>query len=475
MKVITEHLSQRPARIFEEISAIPRASYAEAGIADYLVAFAEKHGLTYHRDEAHNVLIKKGGSAGREGESPLLLQAHTDMVTEVAFGTAHDFNVEGVHLQRDGNILSAKGTTLGADDGFGVALMLAALEDDALSHPPLECLFTAAEEVGLVGAGQFDYTRLSATRMLNFDSAEEHLVITGCCGGIRSDLYLPVTVEKAEKTGLCLGVHGLAGGHSGEDIHRGRANALCVMGAILRHVEKHTSFRLVSLLGGDKDNAIPRDCEAVILPSDADAARACLADAESLLSALVTASEDGARSLSVETVTVDTVMTEADTARALEVLSVRNGVFYYRKNGTPETSRNLASVHTEDGELKFTLSSRSPFESRIDESVGELDALAERLGGKTAHRSRYPGWEGAPDSPVSTLWQRAYRETTGREIDTTVIHAGLECGLISSKIPNLDVISVGCNIYDLHTPAERMELDSFERVYRTFLAFLEKC
>ena len=475
MKVITEHLSERVARIFEEISAIPRASYKEEAIADYLVDFARRHGLDCHRDAANNVLIKREGSAGREGEPALMMQAHTDMVTEVAFGTDHDFDREGVHLVREGNVLFAKGTTLGADDGFGVALMLAVLEDETLSRPPLECLFTSAEEVGLVGAGQFDYARISAGRMLNFDSAEEHLVITGCCGGIRSDVYLPVTLQKAESAGLCIGVHGLAGGHSGEDIHRGRANALCVMGEILRHVQKHTAFCLAAIVGGDKDNAIPRDCEAVILPADMAAAKAALADAEGLLSALATAPEDSARNLSVEPATIDTVMSEADTEKALQVLGVRNGVFYRREDGTPETSRNLASVHLTEGTLKFTLSSRSPFESRIDESVAELDALATALGGRTEHRSRYPGWEGAPDSPVSTLWQKVYREATGRAINTTVIHAGLECGLISAKLPGLDVISVGCNIYDLHTPAERMELDSFERIYQTLLAFLKEC
>ena len=190
-----QFLSERPARFFEEISAIPRASGKEEGIADYLVEFAKAQGLEWYRDAANNVLIKKSGSEGREKEQPLLMQAHTDMVTEVAFGFDHDFDKEGVILVQEGNVLSAKGTTLGADDGFGVALMLAVLEDEALSHPPVECLFTATEETGLIGAGQFDYDRLAARRMLNFDSAEEHLVITGCCGGIRSDIHMPVTVQ----------------------------------------------------------------------------------------------------------------------------------------------------------------------------------------------------------------------------------------------------------------------------------------
>ena len=170
-------------------------------------------------------------------------------------------------------------------------------------------------------------------------------------------------------------------------------------------------------------------------------------------------------------------MTAADTARAQAVLNVRNGVFYRRKDGKtpPETSRNLASVRTEKDCLSFSFSSRSPFDDRLDESITELEELAAALGGSVRHRARYPGWEGDPHSPVSMLWQKTYRNTTGRDISDTVIHAGLECGLISAKIPGLDVISIGCNIYDLHTPAERMELPSFERIYRTLLAFLREC
>ena len=475
--VINAYLSEQPARYFEEISAIPRASYQEQAIADYLERFAAKNGLFCYRDAAHNVLIKKQGTAGRENEAPLMLQAHTDMVTEVAFGTAHDFSTEGVKLKRVDNVLSAEGTTLGADDGFGVAMMLAVLDGAADSHPPLECLFTSAEEVGLIGAGAFDYSKISARRMLNFDSAEEHLVITGCCGGVRSDLKLPVESEARGGTALRIGVHGLCGGHSGEDIHRGRANAFITVGALLRGLRERTDFALVSLNGGDKDNAIPRDCEAVILPDDLATAKAYLADGEALLSALVTCADDKNRHLSVDEENVTSVLTKTSTESILDLLTVPNGVLRYRTDiaGMPETSRNLASIRTKNSEISVRFSSRSPFEATLDALMAELDALAEKLGGKATHSSRYPGWEGIPDSPISSGWQSVYRKVTGREISTTVIHAGLECGLISSKLPGLEVISVGCNIHDLHTPVETVELDSFDRVYRTFLAFLEIC
>lgn len=476
MQAIKGYLTDALGTYFEEISAIPRASRQEERVADHLECFAAKNGLFCYRDAANNVLIKKEGSAGRENEPPLLLQAHTDMVTEVAFGKQHDFSKEGVTLVQKGNILCADGTTLGADDGFGVALMLAALTE-AENHPPLECLFTSAEEIGLVGATAFDYHLIAARRMLNFDSAEEHLVITGCCGGIRTDLSMPVQFEKSAATGLEIGVHGLCGGHSGEDIHKGRANALVLMGKLLLALHSVTPIRLARIEGGDKDNAIPRDCVACVIPDDMAAAKRFLESAESILSREVTSHDDAARHLTVCEAPACLAAAYTDTARLLRVLSVKNGVLYERADGKriPETSRNLASVKSADTGVKFTFSSRSPYDARIDACVDDLEKLAKSVGGTAQHRARYPGWEGDAASPVSLFWCESYRATTGREIDATVLHAGLECGLISARLKGLDVISVGCNIYDLHTPAERMELDSFERIYQTLLAFLQNC
>lgn len=457
-----------PLRFFEELSAIPRASQHEERVADYLERFAADRGLFCYRDATHNVLIRKEGTAGRESELPLLLQAHTDMVTEVRFGKQHDFLKKGVTLIREGNILHADNTTLGADDGLGVALMLAVLDETALSHPPLECLFTAAEEIGLVGAGAFDYTQIRARRMINFDAAVERVIITGCCGGIRSDLTVPVILEKAEGIGLRLTLTGLCGGHSGEDIHSDRANALAVMGKILTALRAATDFRLVWLSGGDKTNAIPRFCEAVILPNDLAAAEQALAASAQRLSEFAPSKKDAARDLAVKRETVTCAMRACDTDAALAVLGVRNGVFYWRKQGVlPDTSRNLARVRTEDGALAFGFSSRSPHDVRIDESRDELDALAARLGGATRHYARYLGWESSAESPLANAWRAAWSTATGRDISATVIHAGLECGVISAALGGIDVISVGSNAHDLHTPRESAELDSFARVYDT--------
>ena len=473
-KLFTDLCPQAPFSYFEEISAIPRASGNEDGIASYLVRFAESHGLTVYRDATNNVFVKKPATPGREGEPALLLQCHTDMVAEKHNHVVHDFEKDGIRLVREGNILRADGTTLGADDGFGVALILAVLSDPALSHPALECLFTSSEETGLVGAGAFDYSRVSARQMINLDSAEEDTVIIGCCGGLRTDLRFPLHTAPACADGLCVRIGGLCGGHSGEDIDRGRLNAHVLMGDILQKLYALSPFCFVSLTGGDKDNAIPRECEAVILPKDKEAAASHLAAMAAEIGQYVQAAEDSGLMLTVENASVARVTTAEDTANILRLLSVRNGVLYQRTEPPlmPETSRNLARIRTEEDALSVAFSSRSEKERRIEESKLELDALAASLGGTCRHYAGYPGWVSPAEAALVRQWQKAYADVTGKVTVPALIHAGLECGLISAALPGLTAVSVGCNIRDLHTPAETMELDSMARIYRTLCHLL---
>lgn len=465
---------QAPLRFFEEISAIPRVSLHEEKIADYLVDFAKARGLWYYRDAAHNVLIKKPASKGREGVPVLLLQAHTDMVCEKRPDVVHDFYTEGLQLCRDGNLLSANGTTLGADDGFGVAVMLAVLDDDTLSHPSIECLFTSAEEIGLVGAGKFDYSLLSARYMLNLDSAEEDTVIVGCCGGLRGQIVLPVTFGAVGGTGLALTVGGLCGGHSGEDIHRGRLNANKVMHKLLTALSQKTNIRIASITGGDKTNAIPRDCTATVWVEDRDAVKDFAAEATALLREAVVAQEDGRAFVTVADATVDAALSPEDTARVLKVLLLPDGVLRWRSEPPvmPEASRNLASVRTDPERIVFALSIRSPHFAQIASSQQEIEDLAAQIGAMASFHNAYPGWESATDAPLVTQWQEAYHRTTGLVTMPTLIHAGLETGLITNAVKGLEAIAIGCHIHDLHTPVETMELDSFARIYQTVEEFL---
>lgn len=461
-----------PLRFFEEISAIPRASGDEGRIADYLLAFAAKNGFFSYRDAANNVLIKKPATKGREGEPALLLQAHTDMVAEKNKGTVHDFSKDPIRLVREGNLLLADGTTLGADDGFGIALILSVL-CEAPSHPALECLFTAGEETGMDGAMAFEYSLLSARRMVNLDSDNECEIITGCCGGLTTVITLSPRCARTEGQALRLRVTGLCGGHSGADIHRGRGNALSLMASWIAALEAQMPLSIASLEGGDKSNAIPRECEGVIVVADAARAKDLLGQAAQSLRAAVGAAEDAALAFEIEDGVIAPVAFAAnETKGILRLLSMRTGVITTRADGSVQLSRNVAAVRTRNSVLSLTLSMRSADQKEIDFLRLEADVLADELGGTAVHSGAYPGWESDADSALVRAWQQA-AATQGVRALPMVIHAGLECGLFSERLPGLCAVSVGCNIHDLHTPAERMELDSFGRAYHALTAFLE--
>ncbi|MBQ9773420.1 MAG: aminoacyl-histidine dipeptidase [Clostridia bacterium] len=489
-------------RFFEEICAIPHPSYHEERIADYLVAFAASRGLEYYRDELHNVLIKKPATQGASERAPLLLQGHTDMVCEKNGDVEHDFLKDPLKLFLEGNLLGARGTTLGGDDGIAVAVMLAILDGALAEHPALECLFTVAEEVGLNGAHGFDYSKLVARRMINLDSEDLGVVTAGCAGGLRSELTVSGSAVPFCGQALRVSVQGLMGGHSGVDIATGRANANKLMGRVLARLARQDGFRIVSLCGGSKDNAIPRECEAVVAVSDAVAAVACVREAERLIAAELVAedagfavtaeqmtapdamlceaelvAEDAGFAVTAEQMTApDAMLCEADSARVLAVLAtVDNGIKEMNRSikGLVEWSRNLGVVRTQGAEVTFVFSSRSAMESRLDASIDEIDTLAAIVGGKTNHHSRYPGWEYAPVSPLRDAYLAAYRTVTGKEARVDVIHAGLECGIISSHLPDMDIISIGPDMHDIHSPAERLDLASVELFWKTLEAVID--
>ena len=474
--VITGRQPASLFRFFEEISAIPRASYNEKAVADYLEDFAAKRGLYCYRDELHNVLIKKPATPGCEGREPILFQGHTDMVCEKNAGVDHDFSTEGIKLWVDGDLLRAMGTTLGADNGVAVALMLAILDGAVESHPAVECLFTTAEEVGLNGSHGFDYSKISARRMLNADSEALGTITCGCAGGVRSEVRLPLEVEPFSGNALRVSVGGLMGGHSGENINCGRANANKLMGRLLAGLKSVGEVRLIEVNGGSKDNAIPRECVALLAVTDAEAVTAAIEEqAEQIARELV--SEDRGFTVTVEDSAPEAVMlTRVCTARAVALLAASaNGVFEMSRNvsGLVEFSRNLGVVRTLSDAMEFVFAARSAIESRLDASICEIDALAEVLGATTRHHSRYPGWDFAPTSDLREAYIKAYRDVTGETAKVNVIHAGLECGIIYSHLPDMDIISVGPNLHDLHSPDESLELDSVETFWKTVVRLLQ--
>lgn len=471
---------RRPAslyRFFEEISAIPRASYNEKAIADYLVAFAEARGLECYRDELHNVLIKAPATPGMEGRAPLLFQGHTDMVCEKNNDTVHDFSKDPLQLYVDGKYLRAKGTTLGADNGIAVALMLSLLSGEVEEHPAYECLFTTAEEVGLNGADGFDYSRISARRMINLDSEALGVVTVGCAGGVRSDLTLSYTPVPFAGEAVRFSIGGLMGGHSGENINSGRANAIKLAGRLLSELlSALPEIRLVSIHGGSKDNAIPRECEVRISTPDVDAAMELLTEGAARIAAELHPDDRGF-AFSCESGEAEAVMLSVeDTARAVAVLATSAcGVLSmsHQVKGLVEYSRNLGVVRSEEGELSFAFSSRSALEGRLDASMAEMEALARVAGCTVKHHGRYPGWADAARSEVRDAYLRAYREVTGKDAIVNVIHAGLECGIIFSRVPDMDIISIGPSMQDIHSPNEALDLDSTEIFWDTVVRLIQ--
>ncbi len=473
---ITGIRNERPFYYFEEISKIPRGSGNEREIASYIESFAKERGLFCYRDEWNNVFIKKNASKGREAEGTVMLQAHTDMVCEKNVGNTHDFEKDEIELIQDGNILRANDTTLGADDGFGVAVMLAILENEEISCPPLEFLFTSSEEIGLVGASKFDYSLVCAKEMINLDSAEENTVIVGCCGGVRTDMSLACTSLPNELAAVKITISGLSGGHSGEDIDRGRLNAHIVMGKTLKLVLNATDFTISYISGGDKDNAIPRECEAIIVPKNMAKLEKSKDEIISEILKMVVAPEDKGLTVKIEKTDTESTFSTVDTEKILEILSIPNGVLVYRDKAPilPSISRNLARIRTENSEIKVGFSSRAYSKEGLDFSTSQLEALICAVGAKHRHHEGYPAWQDDACSPLVLKYQSAYNEATGRKTEPTLIHAGLECGVITSRVEGLSAISVGANVHDLHTPKETMEIDSMDRIYDTVVKFLSK-
>ncbi len=463
-------------RFFEDIAAIPHGSGNEAGIADYLEKFAYERQLEFYRDELNNVLIKKSASDDMETKPAVLLQGHTDMVCEKNSDVDHDFAHDPLDLYVEDGILRARGTTLGADNGVAVAVMLALLDDESLRHPPLECLFTVQEEVGLIGAGSFDYSKISARSMINMDSEGEGIAVVGCAGGCRTDISVPVEFVPAAGEALMLSISGLMGGHSGADINLCRANANMLMGRMLLALRRDADYNLIELRGGLLDNAIPRECTATITTADSAAMKE-----RAITVAAELASELGADdSQFVFTCTSvdrpDKMMNCASTRLVASAVGTAiNGVIKMSDDmeGLVEYSRNLGVIRTGEQCVELVFSSRSSVEHQIDASIDYLDALCELCGGRAEHYSRYPGWKYERVSPMRDKYSAVAEKVFGRKPRIEAIHAGLECGIIKSHIPDMDIISIGPEMRYIHSPDECLDLESLSRFWQIILGILQ--
>lgn len=472
----------RPERVFhyfERICEIPHGSRNTKKISDYLVSFAQEHGLRCVQDEVNNVIIYKNGSTWYESRPPVILQGHIDMVAEKTADSRIDFLRDGLDVETDGEYVWANGTTLGGDDGIAVAYMLALLESDELRHPPLECVFTVDEEIGMDGAMALDVSKLNGRVMLNVDSEDEGILTVSCAGGATACLELPVTIEKAEGRGLHIYVDGLLGGHSGQEINKGRANSNKVMGALLKKLSTEVPYRLVYVRGGQKDNAIPRYTMAKIIVAEQDAEpTAALIDrfAEELLRTLPV-QEERAR-ISCELCPCrGRAMSVLSTRKTVRLLNeVPNGVQAMSGDieGLVQTSLNLGILKTEDGVVSMTFSVRSSVNEEKAALIGQLQSVGAKYGASYRESGRYPAWEYRKDSPLRELMIETFERLYGRKPVVEAIHAGLECGLFSDRIPGLDCVSFGPDMEHIHTTEERLSVASVARTWDYLLAILEK-
>ncbi len=451
----------QPARVFhyfEEICGIPHGSGDTARISDYCVAFAKAHNLTYHQDALGNVIIKKPATAGYEDHPAVILQGHIDMVCEKVPDSPIDFATDGLDVDTDGELVFAHGTTLGGDNGIAVAMAFAILESTDLAHPPLEVLLTVDEETGMYGAEGFDPAYLEGKLLINIDSEEEGVLTVSCAGGARAELTLPLTY--APNTAPCwqVEVSGLQGGHSGIEIDKGRLNANVVMAQFLNSLD----CRLVTIAGGLKDNAIPVSCQAVITcDTDPTAAAAAFAIAHRVAG-------DPNLTISVTPATADTAMTADTTAQVLELLTtVPNGIQAMSADidGLVQTSLNLGILTTDRGTLRASFAVRSSVGAEKIALLAKLESQITALGGGYDSYGHYPAWEYRKDSRLRDVMCAVWEQKYGEKPTVAAIHAGLECGLFCEKIPGLDAVSVGPNMWDVHTYRERLSVASAARVY----------
>lgn len=465
---------------FEEISKIPHGSKNTKQISDYLVQFAKEHGLTWYQDDWNNVIMIQEASEGYENAEPVMIQGHMDMVCEKESGCDIDFEKDGLKLYVDGDFLKAEGTTLGGDDGIAVAYALAVMDSPEIVHPRLEVIITVDEEIGMLGAEAIDLSMLKGHKLLNIDSDVEGHFLTSCAGGATAEAEIPVMRESREGLFVTLSVTGLCGGHSGSEIDKERANANIVMGRVLKYISDRMEFALSCLAGGCKDNAIPRECTAGILisPDQKEELIGCVTELEAVLKKEYAVSDAGIR--------LDcrpgeegeySVLSRASLMKALFYLcNVPDGVQHRSMvmPGLVETSLNLGILVLKEDLLSAVSSIRSSVSSRKDELKGRLEYLAGFLGGGVIISGDYPAWEYKEASEVRSMVSDIYQELFGEAPVFEAIHAGLECGILSGKIADLDCVSFGPDNYDIHTPKERLSISSTQKVWKLLVEFLKR-
>ena len=461
---------------FEEICGIPHGSRNTKAISDYLVDFAKARNLRYIQDEVNNVIIFQNGTCGYEDHDPVILQGHMDMVCEKDASCPLNMETDGLDVMHDGAYVFAKGTTLGADNGIAVAYALALLDDTTIPHPPLEVVITVDEEIGLLGAAAIDLSELKGRLLLNLDSEDEGVFTVSCAGGATATIALDAPRRAVYGPCIRLVVDGLQGGHSGAEIHKNRANANKVMGEFLSRIQMIMPLCLTSFAGGSKDNAIPRSCQvnAVAMGINLERINGIAEQLQAEVRETYDEPEATVQAFDLDALGGNALSTEL-TAKVIGLLcSVPNGVQAMSEEmpGLVQTSLNLGIAKLGNA-MKMTFSVRSSVEHEKQELLNKLQELADFSGGSYSQMGEYPAWEYKADSKLRTVMVDTYTRMYKKEPEVVAIHAGLECGLLGEKIPGLDCVSIGPQMYDIHTSREKLSIISTERTWEFLLEVLK--
>ena len=469
-------------KYFSEISKIPRCSGNEKEISDYLVSEAKRLGLEVIQDETLNVIIKKPATSGYENSPGVILQGHMDMVCEKNKDTVHDFTKDEIKLRVDGDYLYATGTTLGADNGIAVAMGLSLLASNDIPHPSLEVVYTVNEEVSMIGAMKLDGNLFKGRYIINLDSEEEGKITVSCAGGVTA----VVTIQKeykdstSSKTAYSIGIKGLQGGHSGMEIDKNRANSNVLMGRVLNYICKNgIDYDLVSIQGGLKNNAIPRESECVIL-IDNNNEEALQKEIDKILSIFKNEFKTSDPGVNLECNKCDEKYDKALSNDVKnKIVAVLNlmprGIQTMSADieGLVESSTNLGVVVTNDDEIKFEFATRSSVKSLKEDLNDRMELLCKFIGAKLDLEDDYPEWEYAKNSKLEEICVDTYEELTGKKPEIAAIHAGLECGLLLDAIKGAEAVSIGPDLFDVHTPNEHLSISSTERTWDYLVSILK--
>ncbi|MCR5748465.1 MAG: aminoacyl-histidine dipeptidase [Lachnospiraceae bacterium] len=467
---------------FEEISSIPRGSGNTKAISGYLKAFAEKRGLKVKQEACGNIIIYKPGSKGYEASKPVCLQGHMDMVCEKASDSRHDFKKDPLPIAVMDDEIFSKGTTLGADDGIALAMIMAVLDSDEYAHPPIEALFTVDEEVGMDGAKLLDPSLITARRIINMDSEDEGVFFVSSAGGLRGLISLDVEYKHHRGVEFDIVISGLNGGHSGEMIDRYNANAIILMGRLLRFIQSRMKLRIMELSGGLMDNAIPREaaCHIIISKENATIFDDTVAEFEQIIKKEYKANEDNLMIYCENLGETETKVLRSESAKKIIYLlrSVPDGIIKMCQNeeqkGLPETSLNFGIMRLDDDRFTLEAALRSSVSSEKYALSDKLRIISETIGADYTEKGDYPAWEYNDCSELLPIVTKLYEKQYGEKPVVTGIHAGLECGVIYHALKPADIISFGPTILGAHTPKETLSIESVKRTYKLFVSLLEE-